>query len=65
MIKSVLQSISGIEIYPIISLFLFLVVFVIMIIRVIRMDSSEIRDCSRLPLDDDRFVGTISEDKGK
>lgn len=52
MYKEVLQSIEGIEIFPIISLILFLTAFTLVIIRVVRLDKKQIIEYSRMPLDD-------------
>jgi hypothetical protein len=57
MYRDVLQSIAGIEIYPIIALILFLAAGVFIGIRVWRMDKHEIEHLSRLPLRDDRPRG--------
>lgn len=52
MYKNVLQSIVGVETYAIISMLLFLAVFVGMIIYVLRMTKTTIEQISRLPLED-------------
>ncbi|MEZ5358134.1 MAG: cbb3-type cytochrome c oxidase subunit 3 [Candidatus Zixiibacteriota bacterium] len=52
MYKEILQSIEGIEIFPIISLFLFLSAFALVIIMVARMDKKSVAEYSRLPLED-------------
>ena len=52
MIKSVLQSISGVEIYSIISMILFITAFVLVLVWVIRLEKQEIRRYSLLPLED-------------
>lgn len=57
MIKSVLQSISGVETYSIISLILFLAAFILVVIWVMSLDKQEIRRCSLLPLEDSLFGG--------
>jgi hypothetical protein len=51
MYKNVLQSIEGVDIYPIISLLLFVTVFGIMLYRVIRADKAWVSHMSDLPLD--------------
>lgn len=43
----------GIEIYPIISLLLFFIVFVTMLIIVIKMPKNSFDEISQLPLDND------------
>jgi hypothetical protein len=42
---------SGVEIYPIISLILFFVVFVTMVMIVLKMPKTNIEEMSNLPLD--------------
>lgn len=50
MIRELLQHIEGIEIYPVVSLLLFVSVFLYMTFKVIRMDSEHIDRMSRMPL---------------
>jgi len=52
MIQEVLKSISGIEIFPIIGLFVFLAGFALVVIATWRMKKADIEYASRLPLDD-------------
>ena len=52
MYKEVLQSIVGIEIFPVISLVLFVVVFTVLIVSVARMDRGRARALAALPLDE-------------
>lgn len=52
-VTNVLENIANIQIFPIIGLIVFLLFFVVMIYRVIRIDKSEIDKNSRLPLTDD------------
>jgi hypothetical protein len=47
------DGIDGIEIYPIISMLLFFIVFVTMLIIVIKMPKNRIDEISQLPLDKD------------
>ncbi|MDO9275187.1 MAG: CcoQ/FixQ family Cbb3-type cytochrome c oxidase assembly chaperone [Lutibacter sp.] len=47
------DGMDGIEIYPIISLLLFFIVFVTMLIIVIKMPKNSIDEISQLPLDND------------
>lgn len=51
MYKNVLESISGIEIYPIISLTIFFTVFAVMIWWVVKRDKRYIEEMASLPLD--------------
>lgn len=50
--KNVLESISGIEIYPLISLLIFFVFFVITIIWLFKVDKSYLEKMSNLPLEE-------------
>ena len=52
MYKDVLQHIAGVEIYPIISLVLFLFASLMVGLRVWKMSRKEVQDMSMLPLDD-------------
>jgi len=54
MYKDVLQHIGGVEIYPIISLALFLFASLMVGLRVWRMSRREVQDMSRLPLESDK-----------
>lgn len=52
-IKHHLDTIAGVEIYPIISLLLFFIVFTTMLIIVIKMPKKNIDKLSNLPLDNE------------
>ena len=52
-IKYNLESIDGVEIYPIISLLLFFTVFITMIFFVYKLPKKSIDEVSQLPLDND------------
>lgn len=52
-IKHNLESIDGVEIYPIISLLLFFLVFISMIFFVFKLPKNSIDEISHLPLEDD------------
>ncbi len=52
-IKHHLDTMSGVEIYPIISLLLFFIVFTTMLIIVLKMPKKNIEKLSNLPLDND------------
>lgn len=51
MYKNVLQSIQGIEIYPVISLIIFVLFFIMMFIWLWKMDKSYIKEMEALPLE--------------
>lgn len=53
-IKHHLDTIAGVEIYPIISLLLFFLVFTSMLIIVLKMPKKNIEELSNLPLDNDQ-----------
>ncbi len=53
MIKEVLQSIKGIEIYPIISLIVFFLFFIGVGFFLIKMNKSHINKMKHLPLNND------------
>ncbi len=52
-IKHNLETIAGVEIYPIISLLLFFTIFTLMLIYVFKIPKEIIEDKSNLPLDND------------
>jgi len=52
-IKHHVDTISGVEIYPIISLLLFFIVFITMLIYVYKIPKKSIEEISNLPLDND------------
>lgn len=51
MYKDVLQSIKGVDLYAIISLILFIVLFIVVVVRLIKMDKNYIKKMERLPLE--------------
>ena len=51
MYKELLRSIGGIDVFPVISLVLFVIVFATMLIQVIRMDRGRASRLAALPLD--------------
>jgi hypothetical protein len=52
-IKHNLSEIIGIEIYPIISLLIFVLFFVVVLWRTMRISKAEITTYSNIPLDND------------
>ncbi len=52
MYKDILRSIGGVEVYPILSLVLFLTVFTIVLVRTWRLDRRRVDRLASLPLDD-------------
>lgn len=59
-IKHNLTEITGIEIYPIISLLIFVLFFTVVIWRTMRMTKAEVSKYSDIPLEEDEH---INEDK--
>jgi cytochrome c oxidase cbb3-type subunit 4 len=53
MYKEVLRTIAGIEVFPLLSLFVFLTVFVVMLVWVVRLDPARLSRYAKLPLEDD------------
>jgi len=51
MIRNLLQSIEGVEIYPLISLVVFVVFFVVILFWMLRIDKNYIKEMEQLPLD--------------
>jgi len=50
-IKGHLDSMSGIEIYPIISILIFFTFFTIMVVWVMRADKTYMKEMSEMPMD--------------
>ncbi len=51
MYKEVLQSIKGADVFAIVSLFLFIFFFLVVVVRLIKMDKNYIKKMAHLPLD--------------
>jgi hypothetical protein len=51
MFNDILRGIVGIEVYPIVSLILFVAVFGIVVLRVVRMDQAGVQRMAGLPLE--------------
>lgn len=63
-IKQYAETIEGVDIYPIISLFIFLFFFIAVLWYVKKMDKSKVEELSNLPLDmddDNSYVNTIKQ----
>jgi hypothetical protein len=61
MIRNVLQSIAGVEIFPVISLILFLLVFGVMLVWAMRRDKLYLTELAQLPLKDDEVSAAMRE----
>ena len=53
MIKDTLLSLPGVEIYPIISLIIFVIIFTIVVIWTFSLDKKVISEMESIPLDND------------
>lgn len=49
--KEVMRAIAGIDVFPVISLVLFVIVFTVAVIRALRLDRRLVEQLSLLPLD--------------
>ena len=56
MYKEVLRTIVGIEIFPVLSLVIFLTVFLVMLVWVLRLDRGRLDAYASLPLDEEGAV---------
>jgi len=63
MIRNYLQSIEGIEIYPLISLAVFVIFFIVMFVWMLRIDKSYIKEMEELPLEKDNRNLNITGEK--
>jgi len=61
-IKHNLEGIDGVEIYPIISLLLFFLVFITMIVFVFKLPKRRIDEVSQLPLDNDNNIKQLKHE---
>ena len=52
MYKEILRSIAGVDVFPVISLCLFVGVFAIVLARTLRTDKAQLASYAHLPLDD-------------
>ena len=55
-VKQYAESIAGINIYPMISLVIFFLFFVVLLYYVKKMDKSKAEEISRIPLDNEPIV---------
>jgi hypothetical protein len=64
MYKEILRSIAGIEVFPMISLCLFVAIFAVMLIRTSRIDAARLDQLARLPLDGDEAESSHANPSG-
>ena len=62
-IKQYAETIKGVDVYPIISLFIFLLFFIVLLWYVKKMDKRKVEEIKSLPLDlnDDHYVKSIKQ----
>lgn len=53
LVSHYMQQITDVEIYPIISLIIFMSIFILVLYRVIKADKKFIEEASNIPLEDD------------
>ena len=56
MYKEILRSIAGIEVFPLLSLGVFVTIFALVLVWTARLDRSRLARMARLPLDDARIA---------
>jgi cytochrome c oxidase cbb3-type subunit IV len=62
-IKQYAETIKGVDVYPIISLFIFLLFFIALLWYVRKMDKRKVEEIKALPLDlsdDNNYVNSIN-----
>ena len=52
-IKQYAETITGANVYPMISLFIFLIFFIVLLVLVIKMRKEKVKQLSNLPFDTD------------
>ena len=55
-VKQYAESIDGINIYPMISLVIFFLFFMVLLYYVKKMDKSKVNEISRIPLDNETIL---------
>ena len=55
-IKKYAEDIDGVNIYPMISLVIFFLFFVVLLYYVKRMDKAKVQEISRIPLDQEETI---------
>lgn len=58
-IKQYAETINSIEIYPIISLFIFLVFFIVLLVWVKKMRKDDVSEMANLPLNEANTISTL------
>ena len=64
MYRQVLESIAGIEIWPVIALVIFMAVFAAVFVWTIRLDKKTVEELSNLPLQEKRPIQNWEQSNG-
>ena len=64
MYQEILRTIAGIEVYPVLSLILFVGVFAVVLLWVARLDRARLRQFAALPLNDTDATTDATNGKG-
>jgi cytochrome c oxidase cbb3-type subunit IV len=59
-IKKYAETMQGVDIYPIISLFIFVIFFVTLLVFVKKMDKKVVQHISNIPLDNETITSIIN-----
>ncbi len=57
-IKQYAETIQGVDVYPIISLFIFLIFFIVLLVMVKKMGKERVEALSNLPLENDESTNS-------
>lgn len=56
MYKELLQSIEGIEVYPLISMFIFIALFIGVVVWILKLDKKYLKEMETLPFEDNEDI---------
>jgi cytochrome c oxidase cbb3-type subunit IV len=59
-IKQYAETMKGVDVYPIISLLVFILFFTLLLVYVIKMDKKLVKDISNIPLDNENINSIIN-----
>lgn len=65
MYKELLQSIEGIEIYPLISLFIFIALFAGVVWWILKLDKGYVKEMETLPLGNEENMKSLKKEISK
>jgi len=64
-VMDTLSKIQGVELYPIISLLIFFIFFIVMAYFVFNLDKSYINDMKNMPLEEDENDSSVNNSENK